>query len=234
MRMRPERLLPLACIAAAVCLFASELMTTFEFTPPGGEPLADQGAGERHGNAMFLIAVFAIAATVAAVMLASRPAAIAVAATGTIALLIFLLNDLPDAGSIGTLDDPRQSFFDAEAVPQPGFWLEMVSAVGLALSGAALATLDEAQLAALRPARFGPPQATTDAKPQPFDAGMAPSTNASGPEPAASAAAARLAEQLGIDLAEVRGSGRDGRILKSDVEAARAGADPSRQRQREG
>jgi hypothetical protein len=70
---------------------------------------------------------------------------------GGIALLIFLLIDLPDAGQIGTLDDARQSFVDAEAVPQEGFWLELVGALALAVGGVALATLSPDQLAGLRP-----------------------------------------------------------------------------------
>ena len=148
---RPERLLPLACLLAAACLFASELMTMFEFTPPGAEALDSQTAGERHGNAMFVIAAFAIGALFVAVLAGSKPAALAVAVMGGIALLVFLLTDLPDAGQVGTLDDPRQSFFDAEAVPQAGFWLELVGALALAISGTALATLSEEQLAALRP-----------------------------------------------------------------------------------
>jgi hypothetical protein len=148
---RPERLLPLACLLGAGLLFASELMTMFEFTPPGGEALDSQTAGERHGNAMFVIAAFAIGALAVAVLAGSKPAALGVAVMGGIALLIFLLTDLPDAGQVGTLDDPRQSFFDAEAVPQAGFWLELIGALALAISGAALATLTPEQLAALRP-----------------------------------------------------------------------------------
>ena len=46
-----------------------------------------------------------------------------------IALLIFLVIDLPDANSIGTLDDD-QSFIDAKAEPAAGFWLELVGAAG--------------------------------------------------------------------------------------------------------
>jgi hypothetical protein len=148
---RPERLLPIACLLGAALLFASELMTMFEFTPPGGEALDSQTAGERHGNAMFVVAAFALGALVVAVLAGSKPAAIGVAVMGGIALLIFLLTDLPDAGQVGTLDDPRQSFFDAEAVPQAGFWLELVGALALSISGAALATLTPEQLAALRP-----------------------------------------------------------------------------------
>ena len=148
------RLLPIACLLAAVCLFASELMTMFEFTPPGGEPLDSVSNAERHGNAMFVIAVFAIGALAVAVFAGSKPAAIAVAAMGVISLLFFLLGDLPDAGQVGTLDDARQSFFDAETVPQGGFWMMLVSSLALTVTGVALATLTPEQLAALVPPRL--------------------------------------------------------------------------------
>ena len=98
---RLTRLLPLACLAAAICLFASELMTTFEFTPPGGEALDSQGGADRHGNALAVIAVFAIGALALAVFTASKPAATAVAVAGVVALLVFLLVDLPDANAVG-------------------------------------------------------------------------------------------------------------------------------------
>lgn len=156
---RLERLLPWACVAAAAVLFVSELQTMFEFTPPGAEPIDDQSAGDRHGNAMFVIAAFAIAATIVAVWAASRPAALGVATMGIIALLVFLLVDLPDAGQVGNLNDARQSFIDAEAVPQSGFWLEMLGAIALALSGTALATMSPEQLSALRPGKRTKPSA---------------------------------------------------------------------------
>ncbi|MGI9019219.1 MAG: hypothetical protein ACR2G3_00725 [Solirubrobacterales bacterium] len=146
-----ERLLPVAIVAAATVLFASELMITFEFTPPGGEALAEQSAGDRHSYAQMVLAAFAVIALFVAVAAGSKPAATAVAACGVIALLIFLLLDLPDANNIGTLDDPRQSFFEAEAVPQAGFWLGLLGSLGLALTGAALATLTSEQISALGP-----------------------------------------------------------------------------------
>jgi hypothetical protein len=149
--LRLERLLPIACMVAAGVLFASEFMTAFEFVPPGGEALADQSAADRHSYAQAILAIFAIVALIVAVSNGSKPAATAVAACGVIALLIFLLLDLPDANNIGTFDDPRQSFFDAEAVPQAGFWLQLAGALGLAISGAALATLTSDQIAALGP-----------------------------------------------------------------------------------
>jgi hypothetical protein len=152
---RPERLLPLACIAGAVVLFLSELMTTFEFTPPGGEPLCTQDAISRHAFAPGVLALFAIAATIIAVLNGSKPAATAVAICGVIALAIFLILDLPDANSVGTVNDScgatPGSFASAEAVPKGGFWLELIGSLALAVSGAALASLTPEQLRGLRP-----------------------------------------------------------------------------------
>jgi hypothetical protein len=153
---RPERLLPLTCALCALVLFASEFMTAFEFTPPGGEALGEQSNSDRHNYAIAVLAVLALIAIGISIGVGSKPAALAVAAAGAIALLIFLIGDLPDANAVGTFDDPRQSFFDAEAVPQAGFWLELVGALGLAVSGGALATLTPGQLEALRPRRFTP------------------------------------------------------------------------------
>jgi len=167
---RPERLLPFACIAAATALFASELMTTFQFVPPGGGPPCTQQAADRHHFAIAVLAVFAVGAVIAAVLGASKPAAISVAVAGLLALLLFLIVDLPDANKTGTLGDsctsiPGQPFFDAKAMPQAGFWLEMVGALALALSGAALAALTSDQLATLRPRRLGGPNDTVGPKP---------------------------------------------------------------------
>jgi hypothetical protein len=148
--LRLERLLPLACVASAAVLIASEFMTTFEFTPPGAEALAEQSASDRHHYAPVVLAIFAIVALVIAVANGSKPAATAVAACGIIALLIFLLVDVPDAGNVGTLDDARQTFATAEAVPQAGFWPQLIGALGLAISGTALSTLTPGQLEGLR------------------------------------------------------------------------------------
>ncbi len=154
---RLTRLLPVAVIAAAICLFASELMTMFEFRPPGGESLCAQDAGDRHSNAQMVIAGFAVIGTLVAVFSGSRPAAISVAAMGVLALLIFLISDLRVANSAGSLSEAcgaSQGFlFEAEAVPQGGFYMELVGALALAVTGIALATLTPAQLSSLRPAR---------------------------------------------------------------------------------
>jgi hypothetical protein len=142
---RTEILLLLACAAAAAMLGASQFTDLFHLTPPGGEALQAITSSDQHGYAMLVLAVFALLLIV--VTMAARDeqlrqvAAMAVAICGLIALLIFLIGDLPDVNKIGTLDDPRQSFIDAEAKPVAGFWLELVGSLVLTVCGAALATM---------------------------------------------------------------------------------------------
>jgi hypothetical protein len=154
---RLTRLLPIAVIAAAICLFASELMTMFEFRPPGGESLCLQDAGDRHSNAQMVIAGFAVIGVLVAVFGGSRPAALSVAAMGILALLIFLISDLRVANAAGSLSEAcgaSQGFlFEAEAVPQGGFYMELIGALALAVTGVALATLTPMQLSSLRPSK---------------------------------------------------------------------------------
>jgi len=161
---RLERLLPWTCIAAAAVLFASQLMILFEFTPPGAEPLSERTGINQHGPAILITSGFAILCVIALWFMpqpsksdrstgsggGAKALAIAVAAMGVLSLLFFLVIDLPNAGQVGTLEDARQSFIDAEAVPRAGFWLELLGALGLALSGGALATMTPEQLGTLR------------------------------------------------------------------------------------
>jgi hypothetical protein len=146
-----ETLLILACAAAAAMLAASQFTDIFHLTPPGGEALKAIKASEQHGYATLVLAVFALVLMVVAVVARGEPlgqmAAVAIAVCGLVALLIFLIGDLPDVNNVGTLDDPRQSFIDAKAQPQAGFWLELVGSLVLTICGAALATLrpDSAQ-----------------------------------------------------------------------------------------
>ena len=141
---RTEMLLAMACAAGAAALGASEFMDTFQFVPPGGEAVDVPGsaeAAERHNYALLVLAAFALCALIVALLTGSQIAYFAVAAAGVIALLIFLIGDLPDANKIGTIDDERQSFVDAKAEPQAGFWLELAGSLVLAVCGIALATL---------------------------------------------------------------------------------------------
>jgi hypothetical protein len=139
-----EYLLPVACAAGALALGASEFMNVFALRPPGGETQELLSAGDRHHYALLVLAIFALVLLAVAALTGSKPAAAGVAAAGILALLIFLLNDLPDAGKVGTLN--HESFLDSKAYPVSGFYMELVGAAVLALCGAAYATLRPEQL----------------------------------------------------------------------------------------
>ncbi len=168
--LRVEYLLPLACLASAIVLGASELMNTFALRPPGGETVEGGllHAGDRHQYALLVLAVFAIVAVMVVVLTGSKPAAVAVGVTGAIALFIFLVNDLPHVNQEGTpgslfSNTPGPVYGDLKAYPVSGFWMEMLGALALAVSGGALATLRPEQLAAIVPGRDDSTRAATRA-----------------------------------------------------------------------
>jgi hypothetical protein len=144
-RPRTETLLVFACAAAAAMLGVSQFTDIFHLTPPGGEALKAVQASDQHGYATLVLAIFALLLLVVAMVARGEQlgqiAAVAIAVCGVVALLIFLIGDLPKVNNVGTLDDPRQSFIDAEAKPVAGFWLELVGALVLTVCGAALATM---------------------------------------------------------------------------------------------
>jgi hypothetical protein len=144
-------------------LAASQFVDMFHLTPPGGEALQAIDASDQHGYATLVLAIFAVLmVAVSLVTAGERPedgvslsqiAAVAVAVCGGVALLIFLVGDLPDVNKIGTLDDPSQSFIDAKAQPQAGFWLELLGSLVLAVCGAGLATMTPNQARRAGPSR---------------------------------------------------------------------------------
>ena len=142
---RTETLLVLACAAAAAMLGVSQFTDLFHLTPSGGEALEAVDAADQHGYATLVLAIFALILIVVALVARGEQlgqmAAVAIAVCGLVALLIFLIGDLPDVNNVGTLDDPRQSFIDAEARPVAGFWLELIGSLVLTVCGAALATM---------------------------------------------------------------------------------------------
>lgn len=146
-----EVILPIVIVISAVALATSEFLTAFEFTPPGGEALDEVSGSDRHGYANVLLAIAAIGALAFASLFSSRPACFALAGIAAIALLVFLVVDLPDVGQRGTLRDPIRNLATAEAVPQAGFWLQAISAIGLAIAAGLYASLAP-------PAEFAPDQ----------------------------------------------------------------------------
>ncbi len=157
---RTETLLVLACAGAAAVLAASQFIPLFEMIDPGGDARVEVDAADQHGYATLVLAGFALLLLVIGVATrvetVAHVAAFGVAACGVVALLIFLVGDLPDANNTGTLDDPRESFVNAEAQPVAGFWLELVGSLVLAVCGGALATLGPQKLNLLERERPAP------------------------------------------------------------------------------
>lgn len=151
----PKLTLPLACGIAigAGALAAAQFTGIFMLTPDLSEPGFTEElvvtAQDQHGWAMLILGVIALALLVVCLWFdlardgesgaVSQTAAVALAVTGLVALLIFLIIDVPDANRIGALGNETGSFVDAKATPQLGFWLELLGSALLVGCGSALA-----------------------------------------------------------------------------------------------
>src|SRR2546423_15231350 len=100
---RPERLLPYACLAAAIVLGASELETTFRLADPANATQCVQHGFDRHSYAQLLLAMFGAFAAIAAVLSGSRPATHATPVARRIALPLFFIISPPPANKQGTV-----------------------------------------------------------------------------------------------------------------------------------
>jgi hypothetical protein len=201
---RLERLLPIACFGGAALLAASQFMTMFELNDALGFTQKTVEGTDQHWYAMVILGGFAIAAVVGAIAAGSKPLAAAVTVTGAVAVLLFLLIDLPDAGKAGDIESATESLVIVEADPVGGFWLELIGALILAVCGGALSTLTPEQLASLRPGRRwaaahrgrrrGPTPVSpwlSEGKPESSAGDTAGSAEASTTEPAATKRAGR-------------------------------------------
>ena len=102
--------------------------------------------------------------------------------------------------------------------PQAGVIIEIIEQDGATVvSGQLIARIDTAAKAGDAPAAVA--AAPAAAAPAPVQAAPA-----AAPGGAAMPSAAKLAAETGVNLANVAGSGRDGRVLKEDVQAAAAAA----------
>ncbi|MBA8736936.1 2-oxoglutarate dehydrogenase complex dihydrolipoyllysine-residue succinyltransferase [Chromobacterium violaceum] len=103
--------------------------------------------------------------------------------------------------------------------PQAGVVVEIIEQDGATVtSGQLIAKIDTA-------AKAGDAAPAAAAAPAP--AAAAPVQAAPSAGAAAMPSAAKLAAETGVDLSKVAGSGRDGRVLKEDVQAAAKSAAPS-------
>lgn len=128
--------LAVAAVLGPCLLALSELTTLFTITAqsarlPGGEVRG----GSNHLYAMLVIALVAAPMAWGAVVEQARPAMLALAALGLLAVGIALAKDLPVASGPGTLKRPGGVYVTTQATPGIGFYLETLGAALLLVAG---------------------------------------------------------------------------------------------------
>jgi hypothetical protein len=137
---RPLRIgLCAAASAGVVCLVLATFTTVIEIKVgtttrlPGRD--THLSGWDRHGPALLIVAAFG-AAMVAGALRGARPAAIALAVLGLVALGIAVIGDVPDLNETGFIGEVYE---DAAAGPSAGFYLETLGGALLLAGGALLA-----------------------------------------------------------------------------------------------
>jgi hypothetical protein len=125
-------------LAGALALVLATFSTVIEITVGTTSQLASQqtvfSGWDRHGPALLLLAAFALV-MLAGALRGSRPAMLAVLATGVAALAIALIWDLPDVHDTGAVGD---LYSEASASPRAGYYLETAGGVLLLAAGGGL------------------------------------------------------------------------------------------------
>jgi hypothetical protein len=120
-----------AGLLGALLLLVAEFTTLFKVQVAGATTIVKSvSTGSHHSYAMALIAVCAVALTLAAWRSANRPALLGIGILGVTALVIALVVDLHDATATGLVLSSGH-FVNASSKPSAGFYLETLGAVVL-------------------------------------------------------------------------------------------------------
>jgi hypothetical protein len=132
-----------AAAAGAICLVLATFTTVIEIKVgtttrlPGRD--THLSGWDRHGPALLIVAAFATV-MVAGALRGARPAMVALAVLGLVALLIAVVGDVPDLNETGFIGEVYE---DAAAGPDAGFYLETLGGVLLLAGGGLLAAASE-------------------------------------------------------------------------------------------
>jgi hypothetical protein len=122
----------------ALCLIASTFATIIRIQVGTTSKVPDfdthLSGWNRHGPALLLLGLFALAMALGALR-GARPAAAALAATGLVALVLVVLVDVPDLNKVGFIG---KLYEDAVAGPRVGFYLESAGAALILAAGGLL------------------------------------------------------------------------------------------------
>jgi hypothetical protein len=127
----------LAAVAGAILLVAAEFAAIYKIKAVTA--VVDSVTGyERHGIALAVIGIAALPMAYGASRSGSRPATIALAALGAVAILIAVIADLPDVHQTGVFSD---RYDQAVANPAIGLYLETLGGALLIVAGGGLMVL---------------------------------------------------------------------------------------------
>jgi hypothetical protein len=148
-------------LAGAILLMVSEVLpVTHVKVITVVLPNSERTGFDQNSGAMLILGLLALPMLAGAALGASRPAMVAVAAIGVIALLIAMVGDLPEVTKTGTIF--RERYEDAKAQAQVGFTFEWLGAVLLVLSAGLLLLADFGKRTAAQPAEREPEPATVE------------------------------------------------------------------------
>ena len=161
--MRPSattsaRLAAVTVVLGVVVVVLSQFVTAFVLDDRFGIPIETITLLSKHGPFVLVAAAAALVSLAWAAMAGSRQALIVTAGMGVLVILVFLVVDLPDAGSTGLFDTPGAGNLDATGRGDTGLWLELIGGLVILLGAASLATFDRATLATVVPGRNRPPR----------------------------------------------------------------------------
>jgi hypothetical protein len=130
-----------AAATGVICLLLATFTTVIAITVGTATKVPDHdthlSGWDRHGPALIVIALFA-APMVAGALRGARPAMVALATLGLVALLIAVVGDVPDLDETGFVG---QVYADAAAGAQAGFYLETLGGVLLLGAGGLMLAL---------------------------------------------------------------------------------------------
>ena len=137
--MNLRRLAAALSIAAVPLLVAAEFSTVFEVTVGSLEVVQRSAtAGENHGYALLVVALFAVALTLHGLRAAGRAAGAGLITLGIVVLMVALTVDLPDTRGSGRLPESL-AYEDARARAGVALALEIAGGVLLVAAGGLLA-----------------------------------------------------------------------------------------------
>jgi hypothetical protein len=117
-------------LLGALLLLVAEFTSLYQVhVATSSTPLESVSGGSDHSYAMVPIALLAGALGIGVWRSGSRPALLALGVVGVVAVLIALVNDLPDAQATGLAGSATSHYVNASSTPSAGLYMETLGGV---------------------------------------------------------------------------------------------------------